>query len=150
MSGGEIDGSMARWPNAGDSAHLGGSLWLEDKPQTDGDDYSQRGMIQLFAKVVLAAELTITKAGAAVGIFAAAAGATPDANSWSWPMSRARPRSREPVIVAPLALEADRRFEAIFAAEQSLNSLLPDLRRDERRRIVAPLVEDLERCMRAE
>ncbi len=58
-------------------------------------------------------------------------------------------RSRKPVIVAPLALEAVRRFDAIFAAERSLNGLLPDLRQDERRRSVAPLVEDLERWMRA-
>ena len=59
-------------------------------------------------------------------------------------------RSRKPVIVAPLALEAVRRFDALFAAERSLNSLLPDLRLAERRRSVAPLVEDLECWMRAE
>ena len=57
-------------------------------------------------------------------------------------------RARKPVIVAPLALEAVRRFDAIFAAERPLNGLLPDLRLAERRRSVAPLVEDLERWMR--
>ena len=59
-------------------------------------------------------------------------------------------RSRKPVIVAPLALEAVRRFDAIFEAERSLNGLLPDLRLEGRRRSVAPLVEGLERWMRAE
>ncbi len=59
-------------------------------------------------------------------------------------------RSRKPVIVAPLALEAVRRFDAIFEAERSLNGLSSDLRLEGRRRSVAPFVEDLERWMRAE
>lgn len=59
-------------------------------------------------------------------------------------------RSRKPVIVAPLALEAVRRFDAIFEAERSLNGLPADLRLEGRRRSVAPFVEDLERWMRAE
>jgi transposase len=59
-------------------------------------------------------------------------------------------RSRKPMIVAPLALEAVRRFDAIFEAERSLNGLSPDLRLEGRRRSVAPFVEDLERWMRAE
>ena len=53
-------------------------------------------------------------------------------------------------MVAPLALEAVRRFDAIFEVERSLNGLSPDLRREGRRRDVAPLVKDLERWMRAE
>ncbi len=59
-------------------------------------------------------------------------------------------RSRKPVIVAPLALDAVRRFDAIFEAERSLNGLSSDLRLEGRRQSVAPLVEDLERWMRAE
>jgi transposase len=59
-------------------------------------------------------------------------------------------RSRKPVIVAPLALEAIRRFDAIFEVERSLSGLPPDFRRVGRRMNVTPLVEGLERWMRAE
>ncbi|WP_158812122.1 IS66 family transposase [Beijerinckia sp. L45] len=61
-----------------------------------------------------------------------------------------RARSRKPVIVAPLALEAVRRFDAIFAAERALNSLRSDLRLEGRRQDVMPLVIGLECWMRAE
>ena len=59
-------------------------------------------------------------------------------------------RSRKPVIVAPLALDAVRRFDAIFEAERSLNGLPADLRLEGRRARVMPLVEDLQRWIRAE
>ena len=54
------------------------------------------------------------------------------------------------MIVAPLALEAVRRFDAIFAAERDLNGLPADIRRERRMSSVKPLVDDLERWMRAE
>ena len=59
-------------------------------------------------------------------------------------------RSRKPVIVAPLALEAVRRFDAIFESERSFNGLLADVRLNGRRRSVASLVKELECWMRAE
>jgi transposase len=61
-----------------------------------------------------------------------------------------RARSRKPIIVAPLALEAVRRFDAIFAAERALHSLRSDLRLEGRRQDVMPLVTGLECWMRAE
>ena len=58
-------------------------------------------------------------------------------------------RSRKPIIVAPLALEAVRRCDAIFEGGACAQRFcFPDLRLAERRRSVAPLVEDLERWMR--
>ena len=59
-------------------------------------------------------------------------------------------RSRKPVIVAPLALEAVRRCDAIFEAERALNGLRPNLRLEQRRLSVRLLVDDLQRWMATE
>jgi hypothetical protein len=54
------------------------------------------------------------------------------------------------VAKAPLAIEAVRRIDAIFAMERDLNGLPADQRRAERQERVAPLVADLEAWMRRE
>ncbi len=51
---------------------------------------------------------------------------------------------------APLAIEAVRRIDAIFAMERDLNGLPADQRRTERQERVAPRVADLEAWMRRE
>jgi len=57
---------------------------------------------------------------------------------------------KNPVNLSPLALEAVRRIDAIFAIERNLNGL-PQAQRLEQRTVhVAPLVEALEAWMRAE
>jgi transposase len=53
------------------------------------------------------------------------------------------------VAKAPLAIEAVRRIDAIFAIERTLNGLPPEQRLIVRRECVAPLVTDLENWMRA-
>jgi hypothetical protein len=50
---------------------------------------------------------------------------------------------------APLAVEAVRRIDAIFAAERTINGLRADQRLAVRRETIAPQVEDLETWMRA-
>ena len=52
------------------------------------------------------------------------------------------------VAKAPLAIEAVRRIDAIFAIERDLNGLPADRRRAQRQERVAPLVADLEAWMR--
>lgn len=52
--------------------------------------------------------------------------------------------------LSPLALEAVRRIDAIFAVERTLNGLPTDQRRQMRAAQVAPLVEALEAWMRSE
>lgn len=54
------------------------------------------------------------------------------------------------VAKAPLAIEAVRRIDAIFAMERDLNGLPADRRRAERQERVAPLVADLDAWMRRE
>jgi transposase len=54
------------------------------------------------------------------------------------------------VVKAPLAIEAVRRIDAIFAMERDLNGLPADQRRAERQERVEPLVADLEAWMRRE
>src|SRR5215217_6422822 len=63
--------------------------------------------------------------------------------------SRARETSAEAVI-APLALEAVRQMDAIFAIEREINGLTPSERVAVRRERSAPLVRDLEHWMRSE
>ena len=53
------------------------------------------------------------------------------------------------VAKAPLAVEAVRRTDAIFAIERTINGLPPEQRLAVRRQSVAPLVSDLESWMRA-
>ena len=53
-------------------------------------------------------------------------------------------------VIAPLALEAVRRIDAIFAIEREINGLPSQERLDVRRQRVAPLVADLQQWMRAE
>jgi len=52
--------------------------------------------------------------------------------------------------IAPLALEAVKRIDAIFDIEREINGLSADKRLAVRRERVAPLVKDLEAWMRAE
>jgi len=53
------------------------------------------------------------------------------------------------VAKAPLAIEAVRRIDAIFAIERTINGLPPEQRLAVRRQSVAPLVTELESWMRA-
>jgi transposase len=57
---------------------------------------------------------------------------------------------KNPVSLSPLALEAVRRIDAIFAVERNLNGLPRAQRLEQRAVHVAPLVEALEAWMRAE
>jgi transposase len=59
-------------------------------------------------------------------------------------------RSKRPVIVSPLAFEAVKKMDAIFAAERESNGFIPECRLAYRREHVAPLVKDFEDWMRAE
>jgi transposase len=61
----------------------------------------------------------------------------------------AKARGKLPVI-APLALEAVKRIDAIFAIEREINGLPSPERLDVRRQRVVPLVADLQQWMRAE
>ena len=65
--------------------------------------------------------------------------------------ANARERARgKTSAIAPLALEAVKRVDAIFDAEREINGLPADKRLAFRRERVAPLVESLEEWMRAE
>jgi transposase len=59
-------------------------------------------------------------------------------------------RSKKPVIVSPIALEAVRRFDVIFEWERSINGLPPAQRLAVRATEIAPIVEAFEVWMRAE
>ena len=59
-------------------------------------------------------------------------------------------RSKKPVIVSPIALEAVRRFDVIFEWERSINGLPPAQRLALRAKEIAPFVEAFEVWMRAE
>ena len=61
----------------------------------------------------------------------------------------AKARGKLPVI-APLAFEAVKRIDAIFAIEREINGRSADERLAVRRERVAPLVDDLEAWMRSE
>jgi transposase len=62
----------------------------------------------------------------------------------------AKARGKKPIIVSPLAFEAVKRIDAIFALERDINGVLADERLAWRQTDIAPLVADLERWMRAE
>ncbi len=59
-------------------------------------------------------------------------------------------RAKNPVVVSPIALEAVKRIDAIFAHERIINGQSADVRLAYRREHVEPLVADLEAWMRAE
>jgi transposase len=59
-------------------------------------------------------------------------------------------RRKGPVVVAPLALLAVKKIDAIFAHEREINGATADERLAVRREHIAPLVGDLETWMRAE
>jgi transposase len=59
-------------------------------------------------------------------------------------------RGKKPIVVSPIAFEAVKKIDAIFAAEREINSLSPELRLAFRRERIAPLVSELEAWMRAE
>ena len=52
-------------------------------------------------------------------------------------------RHGKPPLISPIAFEAVQKIDAIFAAERSINGLLPDERVAVRRKNIAPLVHDL-------
>jgi transposase len=94
------------------------------------------------------------------GLYASerAAGAVTPAFCWSHArrkffeladVARTR-RSRTAVVVSPVALEAVRRIDALFAIERGLNGLPAAERLAARRRESAPLIADLEAWLRAE
>ncbi len=62
----------------------------------------------------------------------------------------AKARGKKPIIVSPLAFEAVKRIDAIFALERDINGVHADERLAWRHTDIAPLVADLERWMRAE
>jgi transposase len=59
-------------------------------------------------------------------------------------------RSQKPMTISPIAFEAVQKFDAIFALERSINGLSPEARVAQRRKDVAPLVNDLIDWMRRE
>jgi transposase len=54
------------------------------------------------------------------------------------------------VAASPIALEAVRRFDAIFDVEREITGLSAETRHEARRQRVAPMVNDLHGWMRAE
>src|SRR5216683_218669 len=62
----------------------------------------------------------------------------------------AKARGKKPIIVSPLALEAVKRIDAIFALERDINGVHADERLAWRHTDIAPLVADLERWIRTE
>ena len=59
-------------------------------------------------------------------------------------------RNKKPVVVSPIALQAVKRIDAIFAHERAINGQSAEQRAAYRREQIAPLVTDLEAWMRAE
>jgi transposase len=67
--------------------------------------------------------------------------------------SKARGRKfskKTKIVISPIAFEAVRRIDAIFAAEREINGLCPEQRRAFRRERISPLVKEFEDWMRAE
>lgn len=62
----------------------------------------------------------------------------------------ARKGKRVAEEISPIALEAVKRFDAIFEIERGINGLDADARRGVRQELVRPLVTDLHDCLRAE
>jgi transposase len=59
-------------------------------------------------------------------------------------------RNKKPAVISPIALEAVKRIDAIFAHERVINGQPADVRLAYRKEHVAPLVIELESWMRAE
>jgi len=59
-------------------------------------------------------------------------------------------RNKQPAIVSPIALDAVKKIDAIFACERNINGLAAGHRLAARKERVAPLVADLESWMRSE
>lgn len=64
--------------------------------------------------------------------------------------ARRKAEGRTPPVIAPLALEAVRRIDALFEIERAINGKSIEERRRSRRERSAPLVAELETWMRAE
>jgi transposase len=62
--------------------------------------------------------------------------------------ARRKSKGKTPLVISPLALEAVRKIDAIFAIERDLNGLPAEQRLAMRQQISRPLVEDLETWMR--
>ena len=59
-------------------------------------------------------------------------------------------RGNKPIVIAPLALEAVKKIDAIFAKEREINGATAELRLATRQEHIVPLVSDLETWMRTE
>src|SRR5437763_1226184 len=59
-------------------------------------------------------------------------------------------RKKKPTTISPMAFEAVRKMDAIFALERSINGLSPAARVDARRKDIAPLVNELIDWMKRE
>jgi transposase len=59
-------------------------------------------------------------------------------------------RNQKPTTISPIAFEAVQKFDAIFALERSINGLSPEARVAQRRKDIAPAVNDLIEWMRRE
>ena len=64
--------------------------------------------------------------------------------------ARRRVQGKTASVISPLALEAVRRIDALFAIERTINGQSTERRRDVRQGVSAPLVADLERWLREE
>ena len=62
--------------------------------------------------------------------------------------ARRKVQGKKPVVISPLALEAIRRIDALFAIESGINGETPERRRTVRQELSEPLVTDLEIWMR--
>jgi len=63
--------------------------------------------------------------------------------------ARRKARGKPEGTISPLAIEAVRRVDALFAIERDINGKTPEERLSVRRQLSAPLVADLEQWMRA-
>jgi transposase len=59
-------------------------------------------------------------------------------------------RNKKPIVISPIALQAVKKIDAIFAHERAINGQSAEQRAAYRREQIAPLVTDLEAWMRAE
>ena len=83
------------------------------------------------------------------GLYDAARQPGPIINAGCWAHARRNFFELAEVAKAPLAVEAVRRIDAIFAAERNSNGLPPEQRLAVRRHAIAPLLADLQTWMRA-
>ena len=61
---------------------------------------------------------------------------------------RRKVQGKASVMISPIALEAVRRIDALFAIERDINGLSAERRRTIRQKVSAPLIADLERWLR--